>query len=340
VSRAEPEPKDSDDPNGPDALKDSDGSKPLNDHQQSPDGSGAGSGTGKKGLFGFIGTILRSFTYISAGDLFTLGNGILGFLALTYIMDNYRVAYGVAVGLLLLAIVADGLDGAVARRFGTKHHYGVYLDSIADTVSFCLTPAVLVYMLFYDPSRGPALDILNDDLAFDPRFDIHNAVAIASALTIGVMGMLRLARFSLKKEDVRPHFSGLPTPAMTMVVLPVVLLWSPSSHLESLEGGPFDVGVASLLACIGLGLCAILMVTELPYPKLRGKFALAALVSLVMSAIGVVMFLLDHELTWVPWVVVLGLQAIYTLGGPFTMRYMDMEPGALPPSDLAAEPEN
>ena len=235
--------------------------------------------------------------------------------------------------MLLLAIFADGLDGAVARRFGTKHHYGIYLDSIADTVSFCLAPAALIYMLFYDPSRGSAFDLLNDELAWDPQFDLHNAMAIIAALLVGVMGMLRLARFSLKKEDVSPHFSGLPTPAMTLLVMPLALLWSPSAHLEAtvvpgqLE---FDVGATSLLVCLILAFCALLMVTEIPYPKLSGRFALVALIVLALAASGVVLFLIEHDQFWVPWFAMLSLQVTYTLAGPIvTLRYLRKV--ALPP---------
>ena len=231
-----------------------------------------------------------------------------------------------ATGLLLLAIFADGLDGAVARRFGTKHHYGIYLDSIADTVSFCLAPAAMIYMLFYDPSRGSAFDLLNDDLAWDPRFDLYNAMAIVASLFVGVMGMLRLARFSLKKEDVSPHFSGLPTPAMTLLVIPLALLWAPSVHLElsvPIGDQEFEVGATSLLVCLILTICAMLMVTELPYPKLSGRFALVALIVLALAASGVLLFLLEHDLYRVPWIAMLSLQITYTLMGPIvTRRYL------------------
>jgi len=336
-------------PNGEEASNSNEGSQPTADEPASSPSSdpasvpasvptsdpsiSQGEEARPKGPIAAIKTFLRTFTYISAGDLFTLANGILGIGAVTYILDNNRTGFGVAAGLLLLAIFADGLDGAVARRFGTKHHYGIYLDSIADTVSFCLAPAALIYMLFYDPSRGPAIDLINDDLAFEPRFDLHNAMAVITALMVGVMGMLRLARFSLKKEDVRPHFAGLPTPAMALLVIPLVLLWAPSVHLEAtVTDGEleFDVGATSLLVCLTLILCSMLMVTELPYPKLRGRFAIVGLIVLALAAVGVTLFLIEHSWYLAPWFAMLGLQFAYTIMGPVvTLRYLRKV--ALPP---------
>jgi CDP-diacylglycerol--serine O-phosphatidyltransferase len=48
-----------------------------------------------------------------------------------------------AAQLVLLAAVADGLDGVIARRFGGSPA-GPYLDSLADVASFGVAPAMLV----------------------------------------------------------------------------------------------------------------------------------------------------------------------------------------------------
>ena len=48
---------------------------------------------------------------LSLADLFTLANALLGFLAITYVVDG---KYELAGSLIFAAILLDGLDGAVA----------------------------------------------------------------------------------------------------------------------------------------------------------------------------------------------------------------------------------
>src|SRR4030042_432516 len=89
---------------------------------------------------------------VSLGDIFTLANGALGFIAIVYIFDG---SYLSATSLLLLSMVMDGLDGFMARRYGSKHSRGQVLDSISDAVSFAFAPALLVYAEFEDPTAAP-----------------------------------------------------------------------------------------------------------------------------------------------------------------------------------------
>src|SRR3990172_670437 len=81
-------------------------------------------------------------------DVFTGLNGLCGFLALTYIIDGRPVMASI---LLSIAMVLDGLDGAIARRFGSPHHLGHYFDSFSDLISFALAPAALIYFSYYVP---------------------------------------------------------------------------------------------------------------------------------------------------------------------------------------------
>ena len=78
-------------------------------------------------------------------DLVTLGNAAVGFLAIVIAPANPELA----ARLVLLAAVADGLDGVVARAFGGSE-VGPYLDSLADVASFGVAPAVLVYVILVD----------------------------------------------------------------------------------------------------------------------------------------------------------------------------------------------
>ena len=80
--------------------------------------------------------LFRPLTLVSYADLATLASAILGFLAITYIIDGTVKSYIVALFLLPISAIIDGMDGALARKFGTKHDYGKYFDSISDSICF------------------------------------------------------------------------------------------------------------------------------------------------------------------------------------------------------------
>ena len=99
------------------------------------------------------------------------------------------------------SLVADVLDGAIARKLGVAGGLGVQLDSLADVVTFGALPAM---MLFYCGARyGGGV----------PGQETTAIFASLSAVSAG----LRLARFNV---DTRPreYFWGLATPAGGILV--------------------------------------------------------------------------------------------------------------------------
>jgi archaetidylserine synthase len=79
---------------------------------------------------------------LELADGVTIANVILGFLAILTV----SVDPGLSARLILLAAVADGLDGLLART-GNSSAVGALLDSLADIVSFGVAPALFVYGL-------------------------------------------------------------------------------------------------------------------------------------------------------------------------------------------------
>ena len=120
---------------------------------------------------------MAAWNRISWGDLFTLANGVLGFIAITYILDQKYIS---AIGLLFVSMMMDGLDGYIARRFGSKHSMGQVLDSISDAISFAFAPAILVYAEFHGAMQGTLVDL----------------IVLGCAVAILASGLFRLARFS------------------------------------------------------------------------------------------------------------------------------------------------
>ncbi len=172
--------------------------------------------------------------YYVIPSLFTVANIFFGFLS---IVASSRGNFERAGLLILIAIVADILDGRIARLMGTASRFGEEFDSLADVVSFGVAPALLAF-------QWGLWDV--------PR------VGMAVAFLFLVAASIRLARFSAVQHD-SVDFIGLPTPAGAGSVAMIVLLSpAPVTH-------PAFVPV---VAAFVLGL-SLLMVSNLPYPSYK-----------------------------------------------------------------------
>lgn len=227
---------------------------------------------------------MAAFRRESAADAVTLGNALAGFLAMTYVADGRFTA---AALLILLAVLLDGLDGFVARRFGRRDDWrGRVADAFADAISFSLAPALFLYALLYDPARGTAWS------------DLPNALAVVVSTLVAALGLIRLLRFA-EADYAGPHFLGLPTPANAMFLVSLALLFGPT-----VGGVRWNlVAEAPGVVLAGALVSSALMVTEIPYPKIgEGLRVLAAAGSAI--AVGVTL----------PTVLLGGLGAGCTLG--------------------------
>ena len=51
-----------------------------------------------------------------------------------------------AIGLVVLAGVLDGIDGRIARLLNAQSRFGAELDSLADSLSFGVAPALILFL--------------------------------------------------------------------------------------------------------------------------------------------------------------------------------------------------
>jgi len=189
--------------------------------------------------------VLRS---LRPPDLFTILNIALGFAAILLICESQSTdMVKAAVVLIILAAVADGLDGFVARKTGSGP-LGSNLDSLADLVSFGAAPAFLAVQAFRLPMNiWPA------------------------AIFFLICGALRLARFNVSSKSDQ-LFEGLPIPAAGMALSASVLLGRP------------DLSIPMMVVL------ALLMISSIPYPKIRDVRVLSILGLLVIAAVWAVFF--------------------------------------------------
>jgi len=144
---------------------------------------------------------------LSFADLISLTNALFGFFSILILFssffDDINLKLHLSFSFILLGLLADGLDGIVARRFG-KSKIGEYLEAMADMTTLVIAPAVFVYFVYI--SSG----------LFIGTFE--RSVYLLFALVFFVFfGFIRLASFSILKE--KKIFIGLPASAGTIIIL-------------------------------------------------------------------------------------------------------------------------
>lgn len=126
------------------------------------------------------------------------------FAAFYSIVASLKTQYEAAVIAIFIGMIADGLDGRIARMTNTQTAFGAEYDSLSDMVTFGVAPALLLYSWSLNE-----LGKLGWLLAF-----IYTA-AVA----------LRLARFNTQVETAdKRYFQGLACPPAAAIVSSFVWL--------------------------------------------------------------------------------------------------------------------
>lgn len=139
---------------------------------------------------------------------------------------------------IFVAMIADGLDGRVARLTNTQSAFGAQYDSLSDLVAFGVAPALVAYSW--------------------------------SLMSLGKLGWLaaffytagttlRLARFNTQVPDKR-YFQGLPCPAAAGLVASIV--WTATTY--GIEGLDLSAPMALITVTV-----ALLMVSTIRYSSFK-----------------------------------------------------------------------
>jgi CDP-diacylglycerol--serine O-phosphatidyltransferase len=160
-------------------------------------------------------------------------------LAICAGLSGIRLAFEnrfeIAVVMVLVAALLDGIDGRIARRLKAQTRFGAHMDSLADIVNFGVAPALVLYAYLLDRA---------------------GSFGWIAALLFAIACGLRLARFNVLDEDHErsalqaEYFVGVPAPAGAVVVLlPVYLgfIGAPTDRPSAFLGCFFTVFVAFLL---------------------------------------------------------------------------------------------
>jgi CDP-diacylglycerol--serine O-phosphatidyltransferase len=234
--------------------------------RRKPPGEGSGRG---RGLIQILPQVL------------TTGNLAAGFYSITLTADG---SYDRAALAIFFAALFDIADGRVARMARATSRFGAEYDSIADTVSFGVAPALLAY------GAGNLAEL--------------GWTGMVLAFLFTACAGLRLARFNVAPSRYQGRFDGLASPAAAGMVLSSV--W----FANFLRAQEMPIDPPALLTGLGVALLGILMVSPIPYLSFKNLRFGSGQGQAVLVVIGLAVIFLKPALTFF----LIGV--VYVLSGP------------------------
>ncbi len=218
--------------------------------------------------------------------ILTTGNLAAGFYAIAKASTGDPVQASWAI---LVAGIFDVLDGRAARLTNSVSKFGQEYDSIADTVSFGVAPAMIAFHFGHFMELGWTGWVM--------------------AFTYTACASLRLARYNVTAGRYLGRFDGLPSPSAAGMVVSTV--W----FVSFLREAGIHINVPAVLPALGVAAVGLLMVSPIPYrsnkdlPKFSGYRAVTITVVVFIALIAI------------PQVSFFIVAIIYVSSGPFEMLY-------------------
>lgn len=210
-------------------------------------------------------------------NLLTGSNLAFGVLGITF-SSHQEFTY--AAVCILLSLVADGLDGRVARACNVSGPFGRELDSLADVVGFGVAPAYMLYAMSLE------------------NCGIWGYIPL---LVFSVLGAFRLARFNIMTDEIHGYFQGLPIPAAGCMAATYVL--------SGISIPSWALGMAMIIV-------GYLMVSEIHHPDFKGKGA-DPVHPIALAIVGIVGFGIIYW-DWHSWpVLIFVLYALFGISNTF-----------------------
>ena len=212
-------------------------------------------------------------------NLLTVLNLIFGVFSIVATFHGLFLQAGVWI---IVAMIADGLDGRAARYFKASSEFGKELDSLCDLVSFGVAPAILAYIF-----------LLNE-------YGFGGAVVAAAFATCGA---LRLARFNVNTSVIKGYFMGLPIPAAGCVVATFIMI---------------GVKPPAWVLLVLVAAFAYLMVSTIKYPDFKGKGEKIRLIPALVS-VALAIYIVSLYIQSIPFVVFFGYAVFGILNTIFAL---------------------
>jgi len=212
-------------------------------------------------------------------SLITLLNGICGFAAIGFASKGTELfsfhkfdlsGFAVAGYMIFFAMIADMLDGRVARMSHTTSSFGGQLDSLCDTISFGVAPAFLMLKVL-DYKLIALTGVAEAFIGFLDRF-----IWLTAAIYVACAA-IRLARFNVEnEEDETAHMSfvGLPTPAAAGVLASLIIFYQDMLPAVGQGSWIFAIGenvIIYSLPFVAIGI-SVLMISRIRYSHVLNQY--------------------------------------------------------------------
>ncbi|MCS5533980.1 MAG: CDP-alcohol phosphatidyltransferase family protein [Candidatus Poseidoniaceae archaeon] len=244
-----------------------------------------------------------TYRMMGIADYITLFNGLLGTAAILFIIlaveDLHQPYYQgglkthyiwLAMLCILASVIGDIIDGPIARKYSKRKLLGGSLDIMSDCLSFCVAPALLIFVMFGRWGEASPFWTLS--------------LAIASCWIIAT-GMLRLARFQYDQASNLNHFIGLSSPGNALLLLSIAgVIWIQPSTGIGPELTTWDCAI-----CFGKGsskpyfdflmvpimfISGGLMISDKPMSKLKGGIPMKLSVLQLVVMLIAILHSLNH----------------------------------------------
>lgn len=129
--------------------------------------------------------------------MFTIPNVLTSsnlFFGCAALVSLSKAEPGYCILFMVLAGIADFLDGFIAKKLKQNSELGLQLDSLSDVVSFGVVPGMICFGILETSQSAPSW------------------MAYAGFL-LSLMAAFRLARFNVTSLSTSSFFTGLPVPA-------------------------------------------------------------------------------------------------------------------------------
>jgi CDP-diacylglycerol--serine O-phosphatidyltransferase len=169
---------------------------------------------------------------------------------------------------VILAGMLDGIDGRIARLLKAQSRFGAELDSLSDSISFGVAPALILFL--WSLNQVPRLGWF-------------------AALAFAICCALRLARFNARIDMVdQPHKSagfmtGVPAPVAAGLAFLPLYLWIASGN--DMFRQPVIVGAWLVVIAFLMISSVATMGWSAMRPRKRIRLELIALIGLVFAAL-------------------------------------------------------
>jgi CDP-diacylglycerol--serine O-phosphatidyltransferase len=232
----------------------------------------------------------------------------MGITAIKYTFENN---FEMAVIMVLVACVMDGLDGPSARFLKSASDFGAQLDSLCDLVNFGVAPAIIIYNWELYKIRGLGWVI----------------VLIYASCTA-----LRLARYNVeidntlqgKNKQNNTYFHGISSPCAAILALSPLISTFQLFQVESFN--------LFILGCFILFI-ALMMVSRIPTISTKAFAIKKRDIPFVMALFAI----LIASIFLMPWTLIPVLSIIYMISIPCTWYYYKKKPLCKIPSNNTQE---